>query len=596
VWRGGILRRKPYMDLAALLLLILVMLAQPGASVSRPTGENVRGHAFSTSFSSGNQGSILEADEPVPLWNRTFGGIGNEYAYSMIQTSDNGFLLTGGTLSFGGGGSDFWLVKTDPSGNMQWNKTYGGIGDEEAHSVTRTLDGGYAILGRTDSFGSGGYDFWLVKTGSSGIMMWNKTYGGVGDDDGWSIEENPDGSLIVAGLSTSFGMGSGDFWLVKTDASGTMLWNKTYGGPLLDMASSVVKTADGGYALTGYTYSFGAGNSDFWLVKTDAFGVEQWNKTYGGANDDFGFSLLQTSDRGYALAGSTSSFGQGVYDFWFIRTDQYGNTVWNKTYGGIGYDEAWATLQVSDYRFVLAGWTESFGAGNSDCWLIATDASGNPQWNVTWGGAENDYAYSVLQCNDGNFALVGETRSFGAVGSDFLLVKFSGVANVAITNVTTLKNVVGQGYTTNISVMATNEGDFTETFNVTVRVNVTSVASQTLTLTSGESRTMLFVWDTSSFAKGNYTLSAYAWPVQGEADTADNNFTEGWIMVSIVGDVNGDGKVDGKDLGSVAWCFGSYPGAHPPMSWDPNCDTNNDGKVDGKDLGIVAWHFGEPHP
>lgn len=349
-------------------------------------------------------------------------------AYSAIQTPDGGFALAGYACSFGAGGADFWLVKTGYLGNMQWNKTYGGPGNDEAHSITQTPDGGYAILGTTDSFGAGGSDFWLVKTDSSGNMLWNKTYGDASNDDGWSIKETVDGNLLLAGWTASFGMGSGDFWLVKTDQYGNELWNKTYGGAFFDFANCVQQTSDGGYVLAGSTYSFGAAGSDFWLVKTDDAGNEQWNKTYGGPSNDYGFSVVQTLDGKYAIVGSTSSFGAGVYDFWLVKTDQFGNMLWNKTYGEIGYDEAWAVIQTGDHGFILAGWTESFGAGKSDCWLIATDESGNPQWNVTWGGADYDYAYSALQCSDGSFILAGETQSFGAGSGDFLLLKVSGTS------------------------------------------------------------------------------------------------------------------------------------------------------------------------
>jgi len=367
--------------------------------------------------------SFVESSAPIVLWNKTYGGAQEDCAYSVIQTPDGGFVLAGYTYSFGAGGSDFWLVKTDYFGNMEWNKTYGGLGKDEAHAITRTVDGGYAILGTTDSFGAGGSDFWLVKTDSSGNILWNKTYGGSSSDDAWSIAETFSGDLVLAGWTASFGARSGDFWLIKTNSYGDVLWNKTYGEKLLDAANSVQQTSDGGYVLAGYTYSFGAGGSDFLLVKTDAAGNEQWNKTYGGTGEDYGFSVVQTSDGGYALAGSTSSFGTGVYDYWLVKTDQFGNAVWNNTYGGIAYDEAWSILQMANQGFVLAGWTESFGAGSSDCWLIITDAQGKPEWNMTWGGVNYDYAYSAVQTTDGGYVLLGQTQSFGAGSGDFLLIK-----------------------------------------------------------------------------------------------------------------------------------------------------------------------------
>jgi hypothetical protein len=171
-----------------------------------------------------------------------------------------------------------------------------------------------------------------------------------------------------------------------------------------------------------------------------------------------------------------------------------------------------------------------------------------------------------------------------------------GIHDVAVTNVTSAKTVICQGYGGNETVTVQNQGNFTETFNVTVYANTTSVASQNVTLSSGNSTAITFTWNTSGFVKGNYTIKAVAAPVPGETDTVDNNCTDGLVVVAMVGDVNADGKVEGKDLGAIAWSFGSYPGAPPPMSWDPNCDIDNDGKVDGKDLGVVSWHFGEWDP
>jgi predicted secreted protein len=507
----------------------------------------------------------------------------------MVQTPDNGFALAGATYSFGAGGADFWLVKIDSLGSVQWNKIYGGTANDEAHSITRTSDGGYAILGTTDSFGAGGSDFWLVKTNSSGKMLWNKTYGGSSTDDAWSIKEVPGGNLVLAGWTASFGAGSGDFWLVKTDPNGNMLWNKTYGGPLLEIANFVQQTSDGRYILFGSTYSFGAGSSDFWLVKTDAAGNEQWNKTYGGTTDDYGFSAVETLN-GYALAGSTSSYGAGVYDFWLIRTDQLGNAMWNKTYGGNAYDEAWSILQTANHDFILAGWTESFGAGSSDCWLVETDELGNMQWNITWGGTNYDCAYSALQCSDENLVLTGATQSFGAGSTDFLLVKIQAVTNIAIIDVTTPKTVAGQGFSADINVTIANEGAYTETFNVTSYANATKIGTRLITLGSGGSLRTTFTWNTTGFAKGNYTISAYAWPVSGETDTSDNTFPDGTILVTLPGDINGDTYVNAKDAVLLGVAFNSKKG---DPSYNPNADINNDDYCNAKDAVLLGTHFNE---
>jgi parallel beta-helix repeat protein len=370
-----------------------------------------------------------EAIGPLGLaatdWNKTYGGTGTDVAYSVVQASDGGYALAGYTTSFGAGQSDFWLVKTDSTGGMLWNKTYGGANDDYAYSVVQASDGGYALAGSTDSFGAGGFDFWLVKTDSTGGMLWNKTYGGAGTDVAYSVVQASDGGYALAGSTDSFGAGQSDFWLVKTDSTGSMQWNKTYGGSGIDVASSVVQTSDGGYALAGYTTSFGAGQSDFWLVKTDSTGGMQWNKTYGGSGYDGASSVVQTSDGGYALAGYTNSFGAGGFDFWLVKTDSTGGMLWNKTYGGANDDYAYSVVQASDGGYALAGYTKSFGAGGYDFWLVKTDSTGGMQWNKTYGGTGTDIARSVVQTSDGGYALAGFTNSFGAGGYDFWLVKLT---------------------------------------------------------------------------------------------------------------------------------------------------------------------------
>jgi len=369
----------------------------------------------------------LASQEPPPTeWNKTYGGMGDDEALSMVRSSDGGYALAGYANSSGAGDYDFWLVRTDSAGNALWNRTYGGTNTDQAYDLVQTVDGGYALAGVTLSFGfgAGKGDFWLVKTDASGNAQWNKTYGGTGRDGAYGgLVQTADGGYALAGYTNSFGAGSYDFWLVKTDASGTMQWNKTYGGTHEDVAYSLVQTADGGYALAGDTYSFGAGDCNSWLVKTGASGNAQWNKTYGGTNHDEVLALVQTGDGGYALAGYTDSFGAGFYDFWLVKTGASGNAQWNKTYGGTDYDEALALVQTEDGGYALAGLTSSFGAGSYDFWLVKTDASGNAQWNQTYGGTGGDYANALVQTLDGGYALAGLTDSCGAGSYDFWLVK-----------------------------------------------------------------------------------------------------------------------------------------------------------------------------
>ena len=357
-------------------------------------------------------------------WNKTYGGFRIEVAYSVIQTSDGGYAIAGYTTTYGAGKHDFWLVKTDSTGNLEWSRTYGGPeSNEEAYSVIQTSDGGYLIAGEK-SDGDGEEDFWLVKTDSSGNLEWSRTYGGSGGDVARSVIQTSDGGYVIAGYTNSYGAGGFDFWLVKTDSAGNIEWSKTYGGPEWDLAKGpVIQTSDGGYVMAGYTRSYGAGEGDFWLVKTDSAGNLEWNKTYGGPREEVAYSVIQTSDGGYVMAGYTESYGAGIHDFWLVKTDSAGNLEWSKAYGGPKVDVAYSVVQTSDGGYLIAGYTNSYGAGGFDFWLVKTDSSGNIEWSRTYGGPKSDEARSVIQTLDGGYAVVGLTQSYGAGMADFWLIK-----------------------------------------------------------------------------------------------------------------------------------------------------------------------------
>jgi hypothetical protein len=339
---------------------------------------------------------------------RAYGRPGNNAARSVQRTSDGGYIVAGWTHSFFGGiYYDILLIKTDANGDVQWAKTYGGTDNDLVYSVQQTSDGGYILAGGTTSFGVGGGDIFLIKTDAFGNVQWAKTYGGPGYDEAFSVQETSGGGYIVAGITNSFGAGF-DILLIKTDANGNVQWAKTYGGTDNDLVYSVQQTSDGGYILAGGTTSFGAGGNDVFLIKTDAFGNVQWAKTYGEEDDDVAYSVQQTSDGGYIVAGTTRSFGVGWDDIFLIKTNASGNIVWTKTYGGTGWDEAFSVQQTSDGGYIVAGTTSSFGGGNN-AFLVKTNAFGNLQWAKTYGGINDDRAYSVRQTPDGGYIVAGWT-------------------------------------------------------------------------------------------------------------------------------------------------------------------------------------------
>ncbi len=366
-------------------------------------------------------------------WIKTHGGSSDDRGYSVQPTPDSGYILTGYTESFGAGDSDVYLIKTDANGDQQWYKTFGGTDYDIGNSVQLTSDGGYIVVGYTGSFGAGNIDVYLIKTDANGNQQWDTTFGGKNNDYGYSVQPTSDDGYIIVGYTESFGAGYSDVYLIKTDAGGNQQWYKTFGGTGSDYGYSVQPTSDGGYIITGKTYSFGAGEYDVYLIKTDANGEQQWYKTFGGTDWDIGNSVQLTSDEGYIITGWTGSFGAGRINVYLIKTDANGEQQWYKTFGGTSRDYrdyGYSVQLTSDGGYIITGWNESFGAGNIDVYLIKTDANGEQQWYKTFGGTDSDYGYSVQPTSDGGYIITGSTKSFSAGGDDVYLIKTDANGNV----------------------------------------------------------------------------------------------------------------------------------------------------------------------
>ena len=365
-------------------------------------------------------------------WERTYGGSDFDYGSAVVQTSDGGYIIAGRTESFGAGSYDVYLVKTDGDGDTLWTRTYGGSEYECGYSVAQTTDGGYIVVGRTYSFVTFSYEVYILKLTSLGDSVWTRRYGGNDDDRGYSVAQTTDGGYIVAGRTNSYGAGSYDVYVLKLNSSGDSVWTRTYGGSFNDRGHSVAQTFDGGYIVTGVTRSFGAHSDDIYVLKLSSSGDTVWTRTYGGSDWDVGQSVVQTSDGGYIIAGHTYSFGVGLADIYLVKTDAEGDTVWTRTYGGTDWDEGYSVAQTSDGGFIIAGTTSSFGDILGDVYVVKTDALGDTIWTRTYGGSDYDYGYSVAQTSDGGYIIAGGTYSFGAGSYDVYLIKTDSLGYTAI--------------------------------------------------------------------------------------------------------------------------------------------------------------------
>ncbi|MBT8378769.1 MAG: T9SS type A sorting domain-containing protein, partial [Ignavibacteria bacterium] len=257
--------------------------------------------------------------------------------------------------------ADVWLLKTDNSGDTLWTKTYDGGDADLGYAVQNTSDGGFIIVGTTRSFGSGGFDFFLIKTDSSGDTTWTKTYGGSNDERAYSVMQTSDDGYIIVGETTSFGNGNDDAWLVRTNSIGDTLWTKSFGGAESDEGHSVIQTSDGGFVIAGVKES-SVTYDDMWLIKTNSSGEMLWEKTYdyGVGDNEEGNSVVQTSDGGFAICGLGTNISGFSEDILIIRTDELGDTLWTIAYGDSSYDVGNSIIQSSDGGYVVAGTEESF--------------------------------------------------------------------------------------------------------------------------------------------------------------------------------------------------------------------------------------------
>ncbi len=323
---------------------------------------------------------LIETDRYGTVqWNQSYGGSQLDQAYHLQQTSDGGYIISGSTESFGFGESDIRLTKTDPNGLIEWNTYLGSSHNEYGGQVLSTTDGGYILIGNRDFHGDGNSDIWLIKTNSQGDTLWTQTYGGVGYEYGADIILAEDGGYFLLGSTTSYGNGDSDIWLIKTDLNGNQEWDHSYGDGSNDYGESILQTYDGGLMIQFIIQSFGSGNTAVGLLRINTIGEKIWSKAFGGTYAKGGNTLQQLDLNNYIFACSVFNHGDNAYDAWMIKIDDNGEIIWDRTFGSGGDDKGLSVLQTLDNGFVIIGSTNNFGYGDSnssDLWLIKTNPQG----------------------------------------------------------------------------------------------------------------------------------------------------------------------------------------------------------------------------
>lgn len=357
--------------------------------------------------------------ELIVLWNQTFGGELQDTGKSIIKCSSGGYALVGWTNSSGKGDYDIFLLRIASDGSFLWNKTFGDIEEDKGFQIINCQSGGFVIVSTftNTTVAIANSDLLVTRLADDGTVLWNQSYIGpeqstshwVGDL-GRSIVECTNGDLVIAGATI---INDYDYWLLRLDSNGNKVWNRTFDNGLTERCytpHSLVQCQDGGFAIVGYTT---LNTNHVWLLRTDPFGHELWNQTYG---DDLGFQrpegLVACADGGFGIIANTHTFGAGGSDAWVIRTDDTGNQLWNQTYGGIEDDTGSYIFTMPDNGFTIAGTTHSFDIGNGDAWLLRVDSSGNIFWNYTLGDTNGNNAAAFVYEGNDVFTVVGTTLFF----------------------------------------------------------------------------------------------------------------------------------------------------------------------------------------
>ena len=346
---------------------------------------------------------ITSISSSQSTFQKIYGGVEEEECDAVVQTEDGGFMLAASTRSFGNGNYDFYIIRTDPYGDTLWTKAFGGTGYDHSRDILKIDDTNYLIAGSLSG------KVFLIKIKDNGETVWTKTIGNEDDYIVTSAKKTYDGGFIFCGNKDLE-----DYFILKTNGNGDSLWTKTYE---YGIANSIDATTDGGYILMIRPGNWLYPQNDFVIVKTDHLGDSLWAKVFGSSNVEIGYKVEQTTDGGYMLAGRKDGAIVGDSDFYLLKTDSTGEFLWDKTYGGDEMDRAFTAMQTSDGGYILGGFTASFNVEYFDFYLVKTDPDGDTIWTKTYGGLWQEEIADIEEAADGGYAAVGYTYSFGAGGN-----------------------------------------------------------------------------------------------------------------------------------------------------------------------------------
>ena len=354
---------------------------------------------------------------------KSYGGSGSEGGIGVVNTSDGGYVISGYTSTFTGD-YDLYLMKVNVLGSVEWSKVYRSYGyDDKLQEIKEIPTGGYYSVGYIEG-GYGATDHAILKVDATGNVVWAKNFGGYQSDVLRGVSLTNDGGIIVSGFNASFGAGAKDVQAIKFSGNGNVEWAKTYGSFYEEFNATIIVLSDGNYLIAGDTDISGSYDIRPLLIKTDPSGNIIWAKVYPGYVEDWARFAVETSDGGFIISGDTKSYGLGgTQDIYLIKTDSIGNVEWAKAYGGIGNESGYCILQNYDGKYAVAGFTNSFGFGANDAFLMEVSMDGTLDWFYTYGGQQNDYAFWLKETTDSGYVISGRRASNSLGGDDIYVIK-----------------------------------------------------------------------------------------------------------------------------------------------------------------------------